>query len=115
MMVDVEVLDVTEDEARALILSIDPLAQFAATQQELQQRLIDLTPVNDPDLKKMWEQAANRIFDEPGAEEKKDSFKDREPLPMRYFVLIPCHSERHQRELLDRFLKEGIPCEAKMG
>jgi hypothetical protein len=42
-------------------------------------------------------------------------FKDREPLPVRYFVLIPCHSERHQRELLDRFLKEGIPCEAKMG
>src|SRR5262249_12475882 len=35
MEVDVEVLDVTEDEARALLLSIDPLAQLAQTQEQL--------------------------------------------------------------------------------
>src|SRR5437667_11907620 len=35
MEVDVEVLAVTDDEARALILSIDPLAALAQTQSQL--------------------------------------------------------------------------------
>src|SRR5215475_14235789 len=38
--VDVEVLDVNDDEARALLLSIDPLAALAQTQQQLHQRLL---------------------------------------------------------------------------
>src|SRR5437762_3902304 len=33
MLVEVEVLDVNEDEARTLLLSIDPLAELAQTQQ----------------------------------------------------------------------------------
>lgn len=41
MEVDVEVLDVSNDEARALLLSIDPLAQFADyDQQSLAPRLL---------------------------------------------------------------------------
>src|SRR6202165_2827571 len=38
MEVDVEVLDVNEEEARALLLSIDPLAALAESQQQLQDR-----------------------------------------------------------------------------
>src|SRR3954447_8113782 len=38
MEVDVEVLDVNDDEARALLLSIDPLAELAQTQEELHDR-----------------------------------------------------------------------------
>src|SRR6516162_4846841 len=44
MEVDVEILDVTEDEARALLLSIDPLAQLAETQEQLRDRLLEVTP-----------------------------------------------------------------------
>jgi hypothetical protein len=40
MEVDVEILDVTEDEARALLLSIDPLAALAQTQEQLHDRLL---------------------------------------------------------------------------
>src|SRR4030088_1362533 len=42
MEVEVEVLDVTEDEARALLLSIDPLAALAQTQELLHRRLLEL-------------------------------------------------------------------------
>src|SRR6516165_3896724 len=35
MEVDVEVLDVTDDEARTLLLSIDPLAALAEEQEQL--------------------------------------------------------------------------------
>lgn len=44
MEVDVEILDVTEEEARALLLSIDSLAALAQTQEELHQRLLEITP-----------------------------------------------------------------------
>src|SRR6202140_487599 len=50
MEVLVEVLDVTENEARALLLSIDPLAALAETQSQLHQRLMELTPTVDPEL-----------------------------------------------------------------
>src|SRR6266852_1890706 len=44
MEVDVEVLDVTEEEARKLLLTIDPLAALAEQQDQLRQRLLDITP-----------------------------------------------------------------------
>jgi hypothetical protein len=40
MLVDVEVLDVNDDEARALLLSLDPLAALAQTQEQLHNRLL---------------------------------------------------------------------------
>src|SRR6266702_4009187 len=51
MEVDVEVLDVNDAEARALLLSIDPLAALAQTQEQLLDRLLELTPVSDADLR----------------------------------------------------------------
>src|SRR6266700_5444566 len=44
MEVEVEILDVTEDEARMLLLSIDPLAALAETQEQIHQRLLELAP-----------------------------------------------------------------------
>ena len=44
MAVDVEVLDVNDAEARALLLSIDPLAALCQTQEQLRDRLLELTP-----------------------------------------------------------------------
>src|ERR687886_1405404 len=38
--VEVEVLDVSDEEARALLLSIDPLASLAQTQAQLHARLL---------------------------------------------------------------------------
>jgi hypothetical protein len=51
MEVDVEILDVTEAEARALLLSIDPLAALAQTQAPLHRRLQELTPVDSEELR----------------------------------------------------------------
>jgi hypothetical protein len=56
MEVEVEILDVTEDEARALLLSIDPLA--AHTQEQLRDRLEELTPAVSPELQAAWQAAA---------------------------------------------------------
>src|SRR5437660_5330944 len=58
MEVDVEVLDVNDDEARALLLSIDPLAALAQTQEQLHQRLLELTPAVSPELEAAWREGA---------------------------------------------------------
>src|SRR5438876_8268919 len=54
MEVEVEILDVTDDEAQALLLSIDPLAALAQTQEQLHDRLLELTPTVSPDLQAAW-------------------------------------------------------------
>src|SRR5436309_1458828 len=54
MEVEVEVLDVTEEEARALLLSIDPLAALAQTQEQLHQRLLEVAPPVPEELQAAW-------------------------------------------------------------
>src|ERR1700757_1247138 len=42
MEVEVEILDVNEEEARTLLLRIDPLAALAQTQEQIRDRLRDI-------------------------------------------------------------------------
>jgi hypothetical protein len=106
--VDVEVLDVSDEEARALLLSIDPLAALAQTQQQLYDRLIELTPTPLPDLQAAWDAAAKVLL--PLPEEAKGAGV--ETIPEQWLVLITCRSEKHQSELLERFQSEGLECRA---
>src|SRR3989442_14614684 len=52
--VDVEILDVNEEEARALLLSIDPLAALAETQEQIHERLLETTPTDSEELAAAW-------------------------------------------------------------
>ncbi len=63
MEVDVEILDVTEEEARKLLLTIDPLAVLAHTQEEIHERLQEITPIDDVDLQAVWQAQAQRFID----------------------------------------------------
>src|SRR5436190_2117305 len=51
MEVHVEVLDVNDAEARALLLNIDTLAALAETQSQIHEGLVNLTPTDSEDLK----------------------------------------------------------------
>jgi hypothetical protein len=110
MEVDVEILDVTDEEARALLLSIDPLAELAVSQEQLQTRLMELTPTVSPELRRLWESAATTALGDPLERHgKRGDF-----LAHEFYVLIRCRDERHQVELLERFQAEGLDCEAKL-
>jgi hypothetical protein len=112
MEVDVEVLDVNDAEARALLLRIDPLAELAVNQQQLQIRLLELTPTVSPGLLAMWEASAAGVLDRPHPPRWRERAFDFTP---QFYVLITCRDERHQRELLERFQTEGLDCQAKLG
>src|SRR5713226_8167282 len=106
MEVDVEILDVTDDEARKLLLTIDPLAALAETQEQLHQRLLEQTPTDNDALAAAWESAAAEVL-------------DREPdrlvaIPEQFFILVTCRDEKQQVELLGRFNAEGLECKAMM-
>jgi hypothetical protein len=108
MEVEVEILDVTDAEARALLLTIDPLAALAEDQSQLHERLLELTPTVNPDLRTVWEAAAagvlTQVPDVP--------HREVEMGPRQFLVLITCKDEKEQVGLLERFIGEGLECRA---
>jgi hypothetical protein len=107
MEVDVEVLDVSDDEARTLLLSIDPLAGLAQQQEQLHQRLLELAPPAPPELQEAWQAAAEACLEPP-----KGQRWGGESLQEQWYVLVTCRDERHQVELLTRFKADGLTCKA---
>jgi len=108
MEVDVEILDVNDTEARALLLSIDPLAALAQTQEQLHQRLLELTPAASPELEAAWQEAARSALEE-SAERDRRAY---DTVPEQFLILVTCRDERQQVELLERFGAEGLDCRA---
>jgi hypothetical protein len=108
MLVDVEVLDVNDDEARALLLSIDPLAALAETQEQLHNRLLELTPTDSAELQSAWEAATRACLEAPARADRPQVTA----LPEQYLLLVTCRDENHQVELLTRFQAEGLDCRA---
>ena len=108
MEVDVEVLDVNDAEARALLLSIDPLAALAETQSQLHQRLIDLTPTDSTDLRAAWEATVKAAVETPNDSPGHGIHS----IPEQYLILLTCRDEHQQVELLLRFTAEGLDCRA---
>jgi hypothetical protein len=105
MEVDVEILDVNEEEARALLLSIDPLAGLAEMQSEVQAKLLELTPTDSTELAALWQATADAAL--AAAAPSREL-----PYVEQYLVLVQCRDEKHQVDLLARLQKEGMDCKA---
>ena len=106
MEVDVEVLDVTEEEARKLLLTIDPLAALAEQQEQLRRRLLDITPAANTDLQLAWAAEANALLETPHKDPPRAS------APEQYLILVTCRDEKEQIELLLNFKEKGLNCKA---
>ena len=106
MEVDVEVLDVNDDEARALLLSLDPLAALAQTQEQLRDRLLELTPAPSAEMQAAWEASSTPAI---AALAAPPPWRPQE-IPEQYLVLVTCRDEKQQVELLERFRREGLEC-----
>ena len=58
-----EILEVNDEEARTLLLSIDPLASLAETQNQIRDRLMELTPAPTAEIEAAWREAAEASLD----------------------------------------------------
>ena len=106
--VDVEVLDVNDEEARQLLLSIDPLAALAETQDQLHQRLLEITPTDVAELEAAWRAEAEAVLEAEPAPEAVMG-------PEQFLVLVTCRDEKQQVEVLQRLKGEGLECKALLG
>ncbi len=105
-VVTVEVLDVSDDEARRLLLSIDPLAALAQADEDALAALRQVTETDQAALQALWDSlgAAARAAEEMLASEA--------PPPQQFLILIECADEDQQTALLQRFRDEGLRCKA---
>ena len=91
MLVDVEVLDVTPDEARKLLLSMDSLAGLAETNMEAAKALRRQAACDSPALAALWDSVA------ASAEATQKSLQEAQgPLAPQFLILIECHDEQQQ-------------------
>src|SRR5579862_7125345 len=105
MEVDVEILDVTDAEARALLLSLDPVAQLADYDDATLDRLRELTPTDVDALANLWAgiNQANRAADDALQDAQTEEEKKRRDVPEQFLILVECDDEQQQVALLERF------------
>lgn len=108
MLVTVEVLNVTNEEARKLLLTLDPLAALADSDDEMLAKLTASTQAESQELNDLWQSLLKEKPDLPTPDEEPPS------LPEQYLILVQCRDEAHQAELLARFDAEGIACKPLM-
>jgi hypothetical protein len=108
MLVTVEVLDVTDEEARKLLLTLDPLAALAENDAEVLEQLKAGTQAESQALNDLWQSLLKEKPNLPTPEDEPPS------LPEQYLILVQCRDEPHQAELLAKFDAEGIACKPLM-
>jgi hypothetical protein len=109
MMVTVELLDVSAEEARKLLLTIDPLAGLATTDDDALTRLTAATRADSDVLNDLWQSLAK------SQKLTADLLPPPQPPVEQYLVLVECRDEEEQVELLERFSAEGLKCRALLG
>jgi hypothetical protein len=110
MEVDVEILDVDDAEARALLLSLDPLAQLADYDVQTLERLQQLTPTDSDALANLWASIAQaNVAAEESLKEARAATPERD-VREQFLILVECDDEPQQVTLLQRFQGEGLKC-----
>ncbi len=113
MEVDVEVLDLTDAEARALLLSLDPMTLLADYDTTVLNQLRQQTSTPSDALNNLWQSidAAGEAVKE--SMEKKHKAPGKEPAVVEQFlILVECPNEKQQTDLLWRFQRMGLKCKA---
>ncbi len=107
-LVTVELVDVAEDEARKLLLTLDPLAALAEADARAAAELARLVATDSEVLDSLWQSLA---ADEARARDELE--RQSEPAcPEQFLILITCRSEHHQTELLAELQERGLTCKA---
>jgi hypothetical protein len=110
--ITVEVLDVSDDEARKLLLSIDPLAQLAETDQRALAALRQTVESDNEVLAAFWSSLAAQDAQTQEQLRAATSRPRGAVVPEQFAVIVECADEAEQKALLERFAQEGLSCRA---
>jgi hypothetical protein len=106
--VTVELLDVNEDEARKLLLTLDPLAALAEIDARAAAELARVVATDSEALENLWQSLAANDRQAQEALGKDDE----PPAAEQFLILITCRSEQQQTELLALLQQQGLNCKA---
>jgi ParB-like chromosome segregation protein Spo0J len=106
--VTVELIDVSDEEARKLLLTLDPLAALAETDAQAAAELARLVETDSEALDQLWQSLAAN-----DAAAREALGKSDEPaVAEQFLILITCDSEEHQSQLLAELHNRGLTCKA---
>jgi hypothetical protein len=108
MEVTVELLDVTDEEAAKLLLTLDPLAALATTNQKTHAELQATVATAGAALKGLWQATAAARRRVEGLRTPPEAA----PKPPQFLILIECADEDEQSERLRFLTDHDIPCRA---
>jgi len=111
-LLEVEVLDVNDAEARTLLLAIDPLAQLAEYEATTLSELRALVEPDSASVRQLWDAISNAGAAVNETLEKARQKTNEDVLPEQFLVLVECAGEAEQTALLERFKAEGLTCKA---
>lgn len=115
-LLEVEVLDITDDEAHKLLLSIDPLASLAETDSKALEDLRALTCTDSDALANLWasiDQAAEQTQQSINSAKATSKLTPKADVPNLFQVVIDCKTEQDQVALFRRLRREGHQCAMK--
>ncbi len=116
MLVDVEILDVNDAEARALLLSLDPLARLANHDTAVLDTLRQATTTTSAALADLWDSiGAAEAAVVAGLDKARRGKETPDGLPEQFLVLVECANEAEQTDLLRQFQEMGLRCKALLG
>jgi hypothetical protein len=101
------VLDVTQEEADKILLTLDPLAGMAGVDQDRLGELLAETRFASPQLEELLDDLARRAAacESLAAEERADV-----EIPESYQVVVECQNEEEQQAVYARMRGEGYAC-----
>jgi hypothetical protein len=83
--------------ARKLLLTIDPLAALALTQEQIQDRLREITAVDEAELQELWARETQKLL-----------APERAAIGEQFLILVTCRDEAEQVAMLGRIIGGGV-------
>ncbi len=111
--IDVEVLDVSDEEAQRLLLALDPLAQLAEYDAQALAELRQIVEPHSPAVRGLWsllEAAGSQT--QSRLDQARDEAQDKR-IPEQFLIIVECADEVEQTRLLRQFHESGLKCSAK--
>jgi ParB-like chromosome segregation protein Spo0J len=108
MEVTVELLDVSDEEANKLLLTLDPMACLAQTDHEVHDRLRELAATNSAALNALWQATAQDFRTLRELEEPEEAVAE----PDKCIIIVECLDEKEQVRLLRQLRSMGVTCKA---
>ena len=111
-LLPVLVLDVTEEEADKILLTLDPLAGMAGADAGRLEGLLNDVATESAAVQAMLDQIAATagIGVHVGGEGEEQGSGGVDEVPEQFQVLIDCETEHQQAELLEKLTADGYKC-----